>query len=187
MTVFKSQEARRQQALQASRRGCGRSADRAQAQVEQARAAIEQDKVAAQAGLEAESGKLAAEIIRTVSATGEQAPAGGQLIRCACVAWSLGDSPRPSSCRSVRVFACRSFLAAQLEAARAQGASVHPRVQNARQMSGRAGEGIARSSRRGRRTRPVQALRPRCKLVAKLTGPESGRMLTGCACCSISR
>jgi hypothetical protein len=39
---------------------------RAQAEVEQARAALEKDKEGAKAGLEAESGRLAAEIIRTV-------------------------------------------------------------------------------------------------------------------------
>ena len=39
--------------------------------------AIEQDKVAAQAGLQAESGKLAAAIIRTVLQPAGQSPAGG--------------------------------------------------------------------------------------------------------------
>jgi F0F1-type ATP synthase membrane subunit b/b' len=52
--------------------------NRAQAQIEQARAAIEKDKVAAQAGLQAESGKLAAEIIRIVLRPGTaQTPVGG--------------------------------------------------------------------------------------------------------------
>ena len=58
MAVFKSQEARRQQALQA-------------------RAAIEQDKVVAKTGLEAESGRLATAIIRTVLEPATQSPAGG--------------------------------------------------------------------------------------------------------------
>ncbi|HWY55526.1 MAG TPA: hypothetical protein VNZ03_13735 [Terriglobales bacterium] len=64
--VFKHQEALRQQALQARAAALAEARSRAQAQVEQARAAIEKDKTAAQAGLEAETGKLAAEIIRIV-------------------------------------------------------------------------------------------------------------------------
>src|SRR5579859_5482127 len=44
MAVFKSQEARRQQALQARAAAVAEARTRAQAQVEQARAAIEQDK-----------------------------------------------------------------------------------------------------------------------------------------------
>ena len=66
IAVFKNQEALRQQALQARAAAVTEARNRAQAQVEQARAAIEKDKVAAQVGLEAESGKLAAEIIRIV-------------------------------------------------------------------------------------------------------------------------
>ncbi len=77
MTVFKSQEARRQQALQARAAAVAEARSRAQAQVEQARAAIEKDKVAAQTGLQAESGKLAAAIIRTVLEPAGQSPAGG--------------------------------------------------------------------------------------------------------------
>ena len=48
MAIFKSQEARRQQALQARAAAVAEARRRAQAQVEQARAAIEQDKGAAQ-------------------------------------------------------------------------------------------------------------------------------------------
>ena len=77
MTVFKSQEARRQLALQARAAAVAEARTRAQAQVEKARAAIEQDKIAAQAGLQAESGKLAAAIIRTVLQPATQSPAGG--------------------------------------------------------------------------------------------------------------
>jgi F0F1-type ATP synthase membrane subunit b/b' len=77
MTVFKSQEARRQQALQARAAAVAEARSRAQSQVQQARAAIAQDKVAAQGGLEAESGKLAAAIIRTVLQPAAQSPAGG--------------------------------------------------------------------------------------------------------------
>jgi len=78
MTLFKSQEARRQLALQARSAAVAESRTKAQAQVEQARKAIDQDKVTAQSGLEAESGRLAAEIIRTVLQRAGQAPAGGQ-------------------------------------------------------------------------------------------------------------
>ena len=77
MTIFKSQEARRQQALQARAAAVAEARTRAQAQVGQARAAIEQDKKAAQTGLEAESGKLATSIIRTVLEPAGQSPAGG--------------------------------------------------------------------------------------------------------------
>jgi F-type H+-transporting ATPase subunit b len=77
MAVFKSQEARRQQALQARAAAVAEARTRAHAQVEQARAAIEQDKRAAQTGLEAESGKLASAIIRAVLEPATQSPAGG--------------------------------------------------------------------------------------------------------------
>jgi len=78
MTLFKSQEARRQLALQARSAAVAESRTKAQAQVEQARKAIDQDKVTAQSSLEAESGRLAAEIIRTVLQPAGQAPAGDQ-------------------------------------------------------------------------------------------------------------
>ncbi len=77
VTVFKSQEARRQKALQVRAEAVAEARTRAQQQVEQARAAIEQDKAAAQTGLQAESGKLATEIIRTVLQPATQSPAGG--------------------------------------------------------------------------------------------------------------
>jgi F-type H+-transporting ATPase subunit b len=78
MTVFKHQEALRQKALQARAAAVAEARDKTQAQVEQARAAIEKDKAEAQSGLQAESGKLAAEIIRIVLRPGATpAPAGG--------------------------------------------------------------------------------------------------------------
>ncbi len=77
MTVFKSQEAQRQQALQARAAAVAQARTRAQAQVGQARAAIELDKRAAQTGLEAEGGKLASAIIRAVLEPANQSPAGG--------------------------------------------------------------------------------------------------------------
>ncbi len=77
LAVFKSQEARRQQALQARAAVAAEARAKAQAQVEQARAAMEKDKLAAQEKLQAESGKIASEIIRTVLQAGNAPPAGG--------------------------------------------------------------------------------------------------------------
>jgi F-type H+-transporting ATPase subunit b len=77
LAVFKSQEARRQQALQARAAVAAEARTKAQAQVEQARAAMEKDKVAAQERLQAESGRIAAEIIRTVLRPGSAPAAGG--------------------------------------------------------------------------------------------------------------
>lgn len=64
--MFRAQEERRQSALQARASAISEARAKAQAQVDQARAGIEHDKLKAQAGLEAESGRLAAEIIRRV-------------------------------------------------------------------------------------------------------------------------
>jgi F-type H+-transporting ATPase subunit b len=66
MAVFKSQEARRQRALQKRAAAIAEVRAKAQAQVDQARAAIDQEKLSAQSGLEAETARLAAEIIRIV-------------------------------------------------------------------------------------------------------------------------
>jgi F-type H+-transporting ATPase subunit b len=66
MMVFKTQEARRQQALQARSAAVAEARTKAQAQIEQARAGIEKDKLEAQSGLQAQSGALAADIIRAV-------------------------------------------------------------------------------------------------------------------------
>lgn len=78
IAVFKGQEARRQQALQARAAALAEARNRAQAQVEQARAALERDKATAQVGLQQEAQRLASEIIRIVlrPALG-QLPAGG--------------------------------------------------------------------------------------------------------------
>ncbi len=79
MAVFKSQEARRQQAQQARAAGLAEARARAQTQVQQAREAMEKDKLVAQTGLQAESGRLAAEIIRSVlPPTAAPDPQGGQ-------------------------------------------------------------------------------------------------------------
>ena len=75
VTVFKAQEARRQQMSQARANAVAVARTKAQGQIEQARAAIEKDKAAAQEGLTAEAGKLASEIVRIVL---NPAMAGGQ-------------------------------------------------------------------------------------------------------------
>jgi F0F1-type ATP synthase membrane subunit b/b' len=66
MAVFRTQEARRQGALQARAAAVAKARARAQEQVKHAREAIEQDKIMAQEGLQAESARLANEIIRHV-------------------------------------------------------------------------------------------------------------------------
>ena len=66
VALFKSQEARRQAALQTRAAAVAAARSRAQEQVKQAREAIERDKIAAQDGLQAESVRLATEIVRTV-------------------------------------------------------------------------------------------------------------------------
>ena len=78
MKLFRSQEARRQVAMQARAAAVSEARTKAQSQVDQARKTIEEDKVSAQSGLQAESGKLAAEMIRTVLRPAGGAPAGGQ-------------------------------------------------------------------------------------------------------------
>lgn len=78
LAIFKSQEARRQEAMQRRASAQAEARARAQAQLESARAAIEQEKVGAQDRLHAESTRLAAEIIRVVLQPGTtSAPAGG--------------------------------------------------------------------------------------------------------------
>lgn len=66
MAVFKLLETRRQQALRSRAAAVAAARAHAQQQVDEARAAIEQDKIAAQTGLQAEAIRLAAEIVRTV-------------------------------------------------------------------------------------------------------------------------
>jgi F-type H+-transporting ATPase subunit b len=76
LALFKRQEARREQATQARAAAVAEARARAQAQVDQARAAIEEDKTIAQRSLEEESGQLASQIIRSVLRPAEPAPAG---------------------------------------------------------------------------------------------------------------
>jgi F-type H+-transporting ATPase subunit b len=66
LAVFKSQEMRRQEATQARAAAVAAARTRAQEQVQEARAAMEHDKIAAQESLQAESTRLAAEIVRSV-------------------------------------------------------------------------------------------------------------------------
>src|SRR5580704_4353562 len=66
VAVFKNQETLRQQALQEREAALVEARKKAHAQIEEAKAGIDNDKAAAQTGLQAESAKLAAEIIRIV-------------------------------------------------------------------------------------------------------------------------
>lgn len=64
--VFRAQEARRQAALQARTNAVNEARTKAQAQVQAAKKDIENDRVAAQDGLQAEVASLAEEIMRRV-------------------------------------------------------------------------------------------------------------------------
>jgi len=66
LAMFKRQEARREQFAQARAAVVAEARTKAQAQVAEARAGIEKDKVVAQETLQSESGRLAIEIIQTV-------------------------------------------------------------------------------------------------------------------------
>lgn len=79
IALFKEQEARRAQASQARAAVVAKARTRAQDRVDQARAAIENEKAQAKSALEAESGRLASEIIRTVLEPAlARVPAGGR-------------------------------------------------------------------------------------------------------------
>jgi F-type H+-transporting ATPase subunit b len=79
VALFKYQESRRAQASQVRADAVAHARDEAKAQVEQAHAALEKDKLAAKNSLEGEAGRLASEIIRSVLEPGlAQAPAGGR-------------------------------------------------------------------------------------------------------------
>ena len=79
LALFKAQEARRARAAQARADAVAEARKRAQAQVEEARAVIEGDKKVAISSLEAEVGRLASEIIRTVLQPAmSSTPAGGR-------------------------------------------------------------------------------------------------------------
>ena len=79
LALFKAQEARRARATQARAEALSEARKRAQAQIDDARAAIEGDKKVAMSSLEAEVGRLASEIIRTVlQPVLSSTPAGGR-------------------------------------------------------------------------------------------------------------
>jgi F-type H+-transporting ATPase subunit b len=79
VALFKAQEARRAKAAQARSETVREARNTAQAQLERERVAIEQEKTAAQNSLQAEAGRLAQEIIRTVLEPAlAQVPAGGR-------------------------------------------------------------------------------------------------------------
>jgi F-type H+-transporting ATPase subunit b len=79
LALFKAQEARRARAAQSRAEAVAEARKRTHSQVEQARAAIENDKKAAMGSLEGEAGRLAAEIIRTILEPAlTTAPAGGR-------------------------------------------------------------------------------------------------------------
>lgn len=79
VALFKSQEARRAQASQARAAAVAQAREQAKAHIEQARAEIEKEKSAAKNSLEAEAGRIASDIIRTVLEPGlVRAPAGGR-------------------------------------------------------------------------------------------------------------
>ena len=79
LALFKAQEARRARAAQARADAVAEARKRAQAQVEEARTVIEGDKKVAISSLEAEVGRLASEIIRTVLQPAmSSTPAGGR-------------------------------------------------------------------------------------------------------------
>jgi F-type H+-transporting ATPase subunit b len=77
LVIFKAQEARRQQAQQARADAVLQARTRAHEQVREARAGMEQDMAAARGGLQAETARLAAEIIRTILRPAGMAPAAG--------------------------------------------------------------------------------------------------------------
>ena len=65
-SIFKRQEALRQQAMQARAESVAKARVNAQEQVKQARASIEKDKQEALSRLQSEAGRLATEIVRVV-------------------------------------------------------------------------------------------------------------------------
>lgn len=79
MAAFRAQEARRKQILEGRTATIEAARAKSQERIAQAKAAIENDKLAAQATLQAESSRLAAEIVRTVlSPAVPQTPTGSR-------------------------------------------------------------------------------------------------------------
>lgn len=79
LVIFKAQEVRRQAAQKARAEAVAAARERAQQQIQEARAAMEQDMAAARQSLQAESETLASEIIRIIlKPAGAASAAGGQ-------------------------------------------------------------------------------------------------------------
>ena len=79
LRVFKNQEARRQQATQSCNQAVNEARTRAQAQVKQARADIEEYKQQAMSKLQSDAAQLAAAIVRAVlRPVASPSPVGGQ-------------------------------------------------------------------------------------------------------------
>ena len=79
LRVFKNQEARRQQATQSRNQAVNEARTRAQAQVKQARADIEEYKQQAMSKLQSDAAQLAAAIVRAVlRPVASPSPVGGQ-------------------------------------------------------------------------------------------------------------
>src|SRR5271169_5143057 len=79
LAIFKTQEARRLAAQKARAAAVAEARERAHEQIREAKAAIEQDMIAARQSLQGESERLAADIIRTILKPAGMAPAtGGQ-------------------------------------------------------------------------------------------------------------
>jgi F-type H+-transporting ATPase subunit b len=76
--IYKAQEGRRQKALEARTAMLNEARARADQQIKQAKAAIEQDMAAARTGLQAETERLAKEIIRTILKHTGRVPVGGR-------------------------------------------------------------------------------------------------------------
>ena len=64
--IFKRQEARRQQAMQARSTALAEARERARVQVQQAREQLDKERMSAQTSLKSEAARLATEIIRSV-------------------------------------------------------------------------------------------------------------------------
>jgi F-type H+-transporting ATPase subunit b len=77
LAIFKAQDARRQQAQQLRTQALAEARQRAQQQLKEAKVAIDQDMAEARTGLQAETQRLAADIIRTVLKPAGATPATG--------------------------------------------------------------------------------------------------------------
>ena len=76
--IFKAFETRRQAAMHAREEAINQAREMAHQQIREAKAAIEQEMAVARTGLQAESGRLANQIIQAVLRPATAVPAGGQ-------------------------------------------------------------------------------------------------------------